>query len=151
MQQPWNLGDRPGSDGDRFHSALVEIKSGSLLRSVGEDSSAIALRRLVASEIKARADRKQYLEGSLFSDPAWDILLELFAAELDGERLSVSGVAVTAAVPQTTAIRWLNALQDHGLLRRQSDAGDARRSFLILSEKGSEAMRRYFGRLSKAA
>ena len=31
------------------------------------------------SEIEARAARAQFFRASLFSDPAWDILLELFA------------------------------------------------------------------------
>jgi DNA-binding MarR family transcriptional regulator len=36
-------------------------------------------------------------------------------------------------VPSTTALRWIKELEARGLVTREDDAADARRSFLALS------------------
>jgi len=94
--------------------------------------------------IKARRTRGRYLTPELFADPAWDILLDLLRAEIAHERISVSSACIAAAVPATTGLRWLRALERHGLVVRQRDLHDARRTFVVLSEDTSKALRRYF-------
>jgi DNA-binding MarR family transcriptional regulator len=96
------------------------------------------------SEIQARAARAQFFKASLFSDPAWDILLELFAAQQEGRRVSISAAGLTAEIPLTTALRWINALEREDLVERTGDPTDARRTFLKLSGKGLRAMTLYF-------
>ena len=96
------------------------------------------------SEIRARAARTQFFKASLFSDPAWDILLELFAAEQEGRRVSISAAGLTAEIPLTTALRWIAALEREELVERAGDPTDARRTFLRLAEKGLHAMTLYF-------
>ena len=97
----------------------------------------------VRSLIKARGRRGKFFKASLFSDPAWDILLELFAAELEGRKVSITTVGLTAHIPPTTALRWIGALEQEGLLRRANDPLDRRRSFVSLSDDGSRAMALY--------
>jgi len=96
------------------------------------------------SEIRARAARAQFFKASLFSDPAWDILLELFAAEQEGRRVSISAAGLTAEIPLTTALRWIAALEREELVDRAGDPTDARRTFLKLTDKGLRAMTLYF-------
>jgi DNA-binding MarR family transcriptional regulator len=92
----------------------------------------------------ARARRSEHFKASLFSDPAWDILLELFAAELEGRPLNVSAIGLTAKVPGTTVLRWIGVLETEGLIRRRNDPFDGRRSLVSLTEDGSRALREYF-------
>lgn len=94
--------------------------------------------------MKARARRSQFFRESLFSDPAWDILLDLFIAAADGGRRTVSTVGLAGNVPPTTALRWISALEREGLVAREADPRDARRVFLDLTAAGISAMRRYF-------
>jgi DNA-binding MarR family transcriptional regulator len=94
--------------------------------------------------IQARRTRARYLTPELFADPAWDILLDLLRAEIAHERISVSSACIAAAVPATTGLRWLRALEQRGLVERQRDLHDARRTFVVLSEDTSKALRRYF-------
>lgn len=117
---------------------------------VGEARGSTRLRQQVRAELKARASRARFLPDDLFSDPAWDILLQLFAAEQDGRRLAVSAVGLSANIPLTTALRWLKALEQKGLVARRDDPLDARRSFLELSERGMIAMTRYFEETPRA-
>jgi len=81
-----------------------------------------------------------------FGDPVWDILLELYAAELSNERPAISEVCKGGAVPYTTALRWVGHLEDAGLLVRTPDPEDRRRVFVKLSAKGFASMSEYFGR-----
>lgn len=100
--------------------------------------------RFVRSILDARRRRDKFFDGDLFADPAWDILLELYALELAQERVSVSKLCLAAGVPDTTALRWIVKMENEGLLERQNDRFDGRRVWVQLSEKASEAMGRYF-------
>lgn len=107
--------------------------------------------RSARSEIKARSNRSKFFKASLFSDPAWDILLELFAAEQEARRVNISSAGLAAEIPLTTALRWINALEREGLVERVADPTDARRTFLSLTESGLRAMTLYFQSCSSPA
>jgi len=94
--------------------------------------------------IGARRKRATYIASELFGEPAWDILLELLRAELAYERLSVSSVCGAAGLSPSTGLRWLDALEHHGLVLRQADGRDASSTFAFLSPDTSDALRRYF-------
>ena len=88
--------------------------------------------------------------AGLFEDPAWDMLLDLFAAELERRRVSVSSLCIAAAVAPTTALRWIGKLIDAGLLERQPDAFDRRRAFMSLTARASGGMRSYLASTRRA-
>lgn len=99
----------------------------------------------IRAVLKSRRNRERHFPADLFADPAWDMLLELYAAALGQRRMSVSSLCSGGAVPPTTALRWIGALEKHGLLRRSKDPFDGRRVFVALSEDALRAMRSYFG------
>lgn len=99
---------------------------------------------LVRSILKFRAQRRAVFGTALFGEPAWEILLELYAAELAGRRESVSSLCIASAVPATTALRCLRLLEEGVWIRRHNDPADRRRYFVELSEPGREAMQRVF-------
>lgn len=102
----------------------------------------------VRSMIRARRLRSRYFAEELFADPAWDILLELFEAELTHRRVSVSSACAAAAVPPTTALRWITSMVKRGLLIRHADPLDGRRVFVGLATDASRAMTRYFAEIA---
>lgn len=87
----------------------------------------------------------------LFSDPAWDILLELYAVHLEQQRTSITSVCAASGVPTTTALRWVAKLEQDGLIIRTDDPLDARRSWIALTSDGVERMRSFFENLPLAA
>lgn len=91
--------------------------------------------------IRARRLRDQFFGTGLFEDPAWDMLLDLFAADLEGAQVSVSSLCIAAAVAPTTALRWIGRLTEAGLFERLPDPADRRRAFLTLSPRARQAMR----------
>jgi DNA-binding MarR family transcriptional regulator len=106
--------------------------------------------RDVRALIRARRLREQFFAAELFADPAWDMLLDLYAAELEYGRVSVSSLCIAAAVPGTTALRWIGTMIDAGLFERQADQFDRRRAFVGLTPKARNGLHRYFAALAKS-
>ena len=104
----------------------------------------------VRRAIRARRLRDQHFGSGLFEDPAWDILLDLFAADLEGSQVSVSSLCIAASVAPTTALRWIARLTDSGLLERHPDPFDRRRAFLELSPAAARTMRNHVAALRRA-
>jgi Winged helix DNA-binding domain len=100
--------------------------------------------REVRRIIRLRRVRDQFFEPELFADPAWDMILDLYAARLEHNRVSVSSLCIAAAVPATTALRWIKALTTSGLFERRADPHDGRRIFVALSDSAAAAMHGYF-------
>jgi hypothetical protein len=105
----------------------------------------------VRSVIRARRLRARYFPEELFADPAWDMLLDLLQAEIAHLRVPVSSLCIAAAVPATTALRWLKTMVARGIFIRRADPHDGRRVFVELAPEASQALRRYFGELGQAA
>jgi DNA-binding MarR family transcriptional regulator len=135
------VADKPVSFRPAPIALLTPITTGA---SQGTGIDARALRDI----IKARRLRDRFFSADLFADPAWDILLDLKAAELEGASVSVSSLCIAAAVPPTTALRWITAMSDDGMLVRRQDPDDARRVFIALSDEASAAIESYFAAMA---
>jgi DNA-binding MarR family transcriptional regulator len=97
----------------------------------------------IRAMIRARRLRDQYFSGELFADPAWDMLLDLLLARIEQRTVAVSSLCIAAAVPPTTALRWIKRLTDEGIFIRTADPRDGRRVFIDLSDEAAEAMGNY--------
>jgi DNA-binding response OmpR family regulator/DNA-binding MarR family transcriptional regulator len=95
--------------------------------------------------IKARALRSRMFDASLFSDPAWDMLLDLMLAHLSGKKVYVTSLCIAAGVPIATAFRRIEDLASKGLVTKTRDSKDTRRVFVELTEPGIQKMAGYFG------
>ena len=105
----------------------------------------------VRNVIRARRLRARYFSQELFADPAWDMLLDLLQAEIAQLRVPVSSLCIAAAVPATTALRWLKTMVSQGLFVRRADPHDGRRVFVELAPETSHALRRYFAEVGPVA
>ena len=94
----------------------------------------------IRSIIRVRRLRDHFFKGDLFADPAWDMLLDLMAARVERQRVAVSSLCIAAAVPPTTALRWIKGLCDQGLFVRVADPEDGRRVFIELSSETAARM-----------
>jgi DNA-binding MarR family transcriptional regulator len=132
---------------DHVHAASRSYHAGPASDFAGPTVTARDVRQV----IRQRRLRDELFEPELFADPAWDMLLDLYAAKLDRSRVSVSSLCIAAAVPATTALRWIKTLTDNGLFERHADMHDARRIFVQLSDGATQAMHRYFARIPELA
>jgi len=110
---------------------------------VGEESGDGLEPGEIRALIRARRLRDQYFSGEMFADPAWDMLLDLMAARLEQKRVAVSSLCIAAAVPATTALRWIKVLTDRGLFVRSADPQDGRRVYIELSDETARALAAY--------
>lgn len=92
---------------------------------------------------KQRMRRTEIIKSPLFSDPAWDILLDLMAARLSNQTVSVSSACAAAQVPFSTGLRYVNRLVKADLATRYNDPNDRRRDLLKLSDQGFKMMDQY--------
>lgn len=144
----------PASGNDSFsrQADVLREKLGTALTIVEELAGAPVVRtsdqpvseRDIRAMQKMRRNRSRFFSADLFADPAWDILLDLYAAELGQHRTPVTSLCHAAAVPATTALRWIGQLESQRLINRRPDPMDGRRQFLELSSEGLEAMNAYF-------
>lgn len=133
------VGDfKPGFRGPEANP-LLAAKNG-----VGRVQPALPDPHLVRRLIAARQARARFFDAELFADPAWDMLLDLTAAHAERSRVSVTSLCIAAAVPATTALRWIKQLVDCGVFVRVADPSDGRRAFIVLSDQSVTAMARYF-------
>lgn len=105
--------------------------------------------KAVRRVLRQRRMREQYFPADLFADPAWDMLLDLYAARLERQPVSVSSLCIAAAVPATTALRWIKTMTDAGLFVREADPLDGRRIFIGLAEAAFDSLARYFEALEE--
>lgn len=92
-------------------------------RIVGDDRDAALARRIHRTRLMGNA----LMGGRIMSDPKFEMLLELFVAEHEGERRSVSDLCFSADAPQTTGLRHIEKLEQDGFVRREPDPRDRRR------------------------
>jgi len=125
--EPILFGEFPDAGSKPAAGARTSIEFGHLARAI----------------IKARSVRRQLFDEHLFADPAWDMLLELYALSAEGHRVSVSKLSLAAGVPGTTGLRWIDKLDEEGLIYRIADHLDGRRVWIELSHKGVSTMSDY--------
>jgi len=110
--------------------------------------------RLAAARRLYRLRRQRgtiFGNAELFSDPAWDILLDLYIAHHENKPVSVSSACIGSASPPTTGLRWLGILATEGLILREADPADQRRVLVRLSARGLEGMEQFFAGIKTTA
>lgn len=129
--------------------------AGPALPAVGSDTSepggeGEADPAMIRALLKARRLRDSFFPPALFGEPAWDMLLDLALARIEGKRVAVSSLCIAAAVPATTALRWIAALCEEKLFERHADPADRRRVFIALSDKAATGMARYLAAVRRS-
>lgn len=87
---------------------------------------------------------------TIFGEPAWDILLALYAIDGDRRRVNTRELSELANLALTTALRWLDYLEQQELIGRKSNPFDQRMVYVEISQKGRAAMDDYLLQMSGA-
>lgn len=95
----------------------------------------------VLSLLIVRRAREAVFGQDLFSDPAWDILLELYAASLNGRDVTLADLATAIRAPVPTVARWVAALKERALVELSSDSPGSPRFTVSLTAEGSRKMK----------
>lgn len=101
--------------------------------------------RLISFARQALHERRRRMEGfgaGFGGEPAWALLLIIYIG--GGGPPTIGHLADLAAVPLTSALRWLEYLEDQGLVVRSRHPNDARKTFIEITDRGREKMDRHF-------
>ncbi len=85
-----------------------------------------------------------HLPSEVLAEPAWDILLELYAFELGGRAASQTEISDRIDAPSTTCLRWMKVLEAAELIVRAVNPDDPLSVGVRMSPKGLDAMEAYF-------
>jgi DNA-binding MarR family transcriptional regulator len=99
--------------------------------------------------IRDRRRRAAIFAGLRLSNPAWDMMLDLLAARLEGRAISVSSLCIASGVPATTALRWIGMLVAKGTVERSADPSDGRRILVRLADEAAAHMENYLRSLPR--
>lgn len=98
-----------------------------------------------------RKRRTQFFPRHLFDEPGWDMLLALYLTDFAGGRQTTSRLISWVGAPMTTSLRWILYLEDHQLVSRERHPKDQRVVFVDLTDKGRQALDRYFSLMADAS
>ena len=108
-------------------------------------------RKITVTETRARrilnlrTSRRLIFGMDLFGEPAWDMLLRLYDAQLQGRTEHVTSLCAASGVSPSAALRWIHCLLDGNWIFRESDPTDPQRRLIIsLTPRGLDAMERFF-------
>jgi CheY-like chemotaxis protein len=114
------------------------------------DKSPADRKRATLDDLRSvRKVRSKYFPSELFSDPCWEMLLDLYDGQLAGQDVTVTSLGAASGASLTTALRRMDALQSHGLIERSEDPEDKRRTIVRLSRAGLDAVERFFDTYSR--
>jgi DNA-binding MarR family transcriptional regulator len=125
---------------EEFNGRVVQAAETAPVDDEPTDAVLIAHAKSMLAE---RRMRRQFLPAGLFHEPAWDMLLALFASRDDRLPMNIKAVVSMSDAPVTTSQRWIEHLHNLKLINRVIDPTDRRRATLSLSHAGDQQMRSY--------
>lgn len=108
-----------------------------------------ALTRLAAEILEERSKRLKLFDQDFFGEPAWVMLLDLYISNSSFKRQSTTSLCFGAGTPATTALRWLSTLERRGLVSREMDPYDRRRTLVDLTMTGKALVSAYLRDVQK--
>jgi DNA-binding MarR family transcriptional regulator len=109
----------------------------------GSPEHAAEMLRVAAAELYAmRRRRDKYVPRELLGEPGWDIMLAIYAHRQ--EVMTSTDLCHSSASPQTTGLRWIQALAKQGLIAHvhPPQTSDQRLKFYALTSDGRAMIER---------
>jgi hypothetical protein len=91
---------------------------------------------------RLRRLRDQEFGATLFGEPAWDLLLDLYIAASDPQLVPVMSDSIAMCVSTQDTARWLTLLEDHGLVECLYSGAEMSRSVVTLTKSAFDRMTR---------
>ena len=120
------------------------------IRDVGEPSGpAVGLRRRAELLLLSRRRRLEIFDRQLFDEAAWDTLLVMYVEETSSPSLTTSELAELIGPPIQVLRRWIDYLDQLGLVARQASPFREHES-VRLSSKGRADLELYLAAVAGA-
>jgi hypothetical protein len=147
---------RSNSNKAAAHETILEVETLlqrllHLIAPPGAEDEEKALLETAREVYDTRRLRERIFGRGLFSDPSWDILLDLYISNREARKVTISSACIAASAPSTTATRHIAHLVQRGLVLRIPHPADARSSYLELSPKADAKLTLLFREMMQAA
>lgn len=142
---------------DAARQALDEVLRSNVGSNIDQEQSHIAACRQTAYETAVKRHRERFAKANnfrnaeIFSDPALDILLDLYIHQSRAEPAAARNVIVSSSGSAATALRWLKVLEKEGLIARSEEPIGGSTGLVRLTEDGFDSMTTYLCELSAIA
>ena len=149
IERTINLSERDVRAAARVLGVLTGLEAG-LSRGVEADQPRASdedreeCRARARQHLHSRRSRAELFGKSMFGEPAWDMLVVLYVNDAFGPRQTIGTLAALSGAPKATAVRWIQYLEGHNLIDRESHPVDRRTAFVSLSEKARALLDAYF-------
>lgn len=101
----------------------------------GWSSQRESLLGMAREMLERRLRRTEHFGKAMFGEPAWDMLLSLYTLEGDAQQ-TVNQLTEHSGAPRSTAVRWLEYLEQQQLVCREPHPTDKRTAIVNLTQKG---------------
>lgn len=103
--------------------------------------TAMAIRRAERTMEFRRYRNSRFADlAPLLAEPAWDMVMHLFLANMEGRELSVTELESLCGIPHSTAFRLKRMLIDAGWIEQRPAKRDARKEMLSLTRRRMSEM-----------
>ena len=115
---PLTNGKRPHGTGSQVGGAPPAKRKPSMKRRIAGAGRPVAqgtARGLALELLSWRRRREQLFGAHLFSEPVWDMMLDLLVHHEQGRMVNVTSLCVASMASFSTALRWIQAMENNGL------------------------------------
>lgn len=146
------LSDRNILAAERLLRLVANLQNGTRRRAstVGAGASAELQKEwleLSRETLVSRRIRRSFFPPAIVGEPAWDMLLALYVKLERKSAETVTGIAHQVAYPLTTALRWLEYIEQSGFIERTPGITDKRVVLVSLTPLGRKQMESYFTKI----
>ncbi|MES2496775.1 MAG: transcriptional regulator [Pseudomonadota bacterium] len=117
-------------------------------REVSTVAATERLHLLSAGTLRWRRVQRSIFPDAVFRESCWDIMLMCFTSDLEQGSLCVKQIRSELDESNTSLLRRIQELEDAGMVQRQRDDVDGRRTIVRLTNDGKAAMARFFTMIS---
>ena len=98
------------------------------------DTPSPATLAALAGKIQVVRERRQaFLGNDLISETGWEMLIALYRSDVAMQRMTVTNLCQASHAPASTALRWIDRLEELGLVTRLGHRLDRRIVYVELS------------------
>ncbi len=127
---------------DRMEALAIELRTlaDESVQSVPTQEALLGLAAKIYSA-RRKVDQIFGMQGFAVT-PGWDMMLDLYQANMRGKAISVTSACIGGACPATTGLRWLQVLENRDLVLRKADPEDKRRFVVEMTDGGRARVER---------
>lgn len=108
-----------------------------------------SMEEIALLKIAINAASNRHVVARDMAEGAWLILIEAAVYHMQEQPLFVTSACIASGAPISSAVRYINDLEENGYLRRMPDPADGRRTSIVITERGLELVESYTRRLRK--